>query len=330
MPYLSQTLASIASQTFVDYEVLVWIMDSIDDTDREVANWIPALLSGRIFRSGQISLGAARSELVNLARGDFCACIDADDLSEPDRLTKQITFLRAHPDIALVGSWLHFIDSAGRSTGETLDYPTRHDDIVNGFILHNCIGQPSVTFRRSAILAVGNYSSQEHATEDYDLWLRVACHFRLANLPQYLVHYRRHAQSITQELATEMAERTARVFAANAPALFGLTTADALALQRRQFHRPYLLAFQIARHRAFADGNSIWSHLRRPSLLGSLRALSPPSDRLTPLILGLLDSEKSKIRTLREFMVSTMNSRRWGRRLLQLLRALLVHRRTKS
>jgi hypothetical protein len=322
MPYLTATLESIAAQTFSDYEVLVSLIDSDDGTAAELARWIPRRLPGQVIPHGQMSTGAALAELVNRSQSEFCARIDADDVNEPGRLEQQIAFLRARPDIAVVGSRVRIIDELGRPTGVTFENPLENDDIVNSFLINNWIGHPSVVFRRNAVLMAGNYSTQD-PIEDYDLWMRMACTQRLENLPAYLVRYRVHPRSQTQSLKDrQQEERRTQTFAANAPALFGLDSATARMLHQKRARCALWPALKIARHLAAARGISVWACLRRPSLLDGLRALTSTRDWLSLACFNLLDPRPLVIRQslhrLRNRAIARMP---FGPRMLQAVRA---------
>jgi glycosyltransferase involved in cell wall biosynthesis len=83
MPFLRETLASIAAQTHTNSEILVWDDDSDDGTLEELRRWIPSRIPGTIFRGRSQSVGKISAFLVEQARTELCARIDADDVNEP-------------------------------------------------------------------------------------------------------------------------------------------------------------------------------------------------------------------------------------------------------
>ena len=122
--------------------------------------------------------------------------MDADDICMPTRFSKQMAYLNENPECVAVGSRVILIDPDGKSLrlfSEALD----HEPIENQNLKGNTgICHPSVALRRSAVLAVGGYRDQFKHAEDLDLFLRLAEHGRLANLPDALLSYRQHPQSI--------------------------------------------------------------------------------------------------------------------------------------
>lgn len=197
MPYLTETLASLAAQTYRRYRVLALDDGSTDDSFSELTRWIPARLPGRIISlRTSVGLGAALARLVEEADTEWCARIDADDLCEPQRLEHQVAFVQSNPQVAVVGTQIQFIDSSGRSIDGAWTMPTNDADIRWRLRFCNALNHPTVMFRRSAVLRAGNYRPMQPG-QDYDLWVRLAPHCRMANLPQALVRYRRHSSSIT-------------------------------------------------------------------------------------------------------------------------------------
>jgi hypothetical protein len=89
--------------------------------------------------------------------------------------------------------------------------PAGHEEIVRTLARENCIYHPSVIMRREPILSLGGYRAEFRNSEDYDLWLRVAKVYRLANLPEPLLRYRFSVTGMTlgrkwqQALYTRMA-----------------------------------------------------------------------------------------------------------------------------
>lgn len=132
------------------------------------------------------------------ARAELVARQDADDISEPDRLEKQVAFMTAHPEVTVLGTQLAVIDEKGHLLGYRR-YPCDHDSIVAAMRMWNPIANPSVMFRRQAVLEVGGYHHAYPPCEDYELWCRLAKQgTRFANLSEALVCYRVHPESATK------------------------------------------------------------------------------------------------------------------------------------
>jgi hypothetical protein len=174
------------------------------------------------------------------------------------------------------------------------DYPLAHEDVVNTFLHHNPVGHPTVLFRRAAILEVGNYDPAM-AWEDYDLWLRLAQRYRLANLPEYLVNYRLHPQSISlqQQKAKQMEHLMERIFTSQVSVLFGLTPAEAGRLHAKRDSLVIARAWKMARHLARTQGGTTWARMRNPSLINQLRPMTRSGDLISRFGFALLPCKQS-------------------------------------
>ncbi len=196
MPFLPQTLASIEAQSYPHHRILVWDNGSTDGTVQELAKWIPSRLSGDIIAGNPLGLGASRAALVNAAQTELCAWSDAEDLSHPERIAKQVKFLREQPDAVLVGSQIETIDNEGRPHPQVWAAPTDDAEVrwATRWTPKNL--QPSWLFRRGKVLQAGNYRDNK-PIEDHDLLVRLSMLGRLANHPEVLLKYRRHAAGVT-------------------------------------------------------------------------------------------------------------------------------------
>src|SRR5205807_7296525 len=120
------------------------------------------------------SLLCQRNQALAEARADLVAILDADDVCEPDRIEKQLGYLRAHPEVTVLGSHIRVIDGAGRTRGYRL-FPLDHEGVVRTLPLCNPVCQSSVLMRKEAVLAAGGYRYGAYVgVEDYELWFRLA------------------------------------------------------------------------------------------------------------------------------------------------------------
>jgi glycosyltransferase involved in cell wall biosynthesis len=169
MPYLDEAVRSILAQSHADFEFVI-LDDGSDDGSRErLRFWAAADSRIRLIESER-SLGPVGSSnlVVQSARAPVIARMDADDVSTPDRLERQLELLTSHPDIVLVGSVWEGIDREGRMVREA-DCSKVGE---NGFAAPFAHG--SVMFRRDAFLRAGGYRLETAYWEDLDLFLRIA------------------------------------------------------------------------------------------------------------------------------------------------------------
>jgi len=214
-PYLASALESIVTQSIREFDVLV-VNDG--STDRG-----PAILDAYAARDSRIKvihqpnagIAAAANRACALVTSPYIARMDADDVSLHNRLERQLHFLRARPDVVLLGGGAEVIDESGNRLF-SIDVPTGNDEIKAVLHERNAFVHSSVVIRRDALLAVGGYRRAfSNVSEDYDLWLRLAERYPVANLADVVVRYRVHRrQTSTAKLeAQTLAALGARVSA---------------------------------------------------------------------------------------------------------------------
>ncbi|HBE16104.1 MAG TPA: glycosyl transferase family 2 [Cyanobacteria bacterium UBA11149] len=289
MPYLPETLASIEAQTYKNWQILVWDNGSNDGTLAELHKWIPSRLPGKIIEGKPLSVGGACAELVKQCETDLAARIDADDVNLPERLEKQVAFLQAHPDIAVVGSGVFTIDEEGNTLEKPNKFPLHHKDIVYHLLVDNAINHPTVVFRCSVILEVGNYRDILYM-EDLDLWLRVAQSYKLANIPELLVKYRIHSRSSTQMAIAQnkLFDQTNNCWAEYAQSLYGLSRRDAEQLRSKKHPLALIALFKIANYLGHSHGDNWWGIWQEKHFIISGRAVIANKDIISRILWAIL------------------------------------------
>ena len=193
--YVAEAVESILGQTFPDFEFIIIDDGSTDGSLSILRSY--AEQDDRIRLSSRPNRGFVRtlSEGLALARGEFVARMDPDDVSLPDRLARQVEYMERHGQCVALGSYLLLIEPFG-SPICVREAPLTHKDID----LELLRGRGVVNnrfLRRSAVLEAGGYDVRYRAAEDLDLCLRLAERGRLANLPEVLLKYRQHFSTIT-------------------------------------------------------------------------------------------------------------------------------------
>jgi glycosyl transferase family 2 len=232
MPFLPETLASIEAQTYRNWEVLIWDNASADGTVQELRNWVPARLPGRIVTDRPMPFGDSLAALVSEAGTELCARIDADDVSFPDRLAKQVAFMGANPRVGLLGTNWEWIDEKSNRREHQWWFRVEDSELRWRMRWETCLPHAAVIFRRSVVLRAGNYRNC-WPQDDFDLFLRMAVTAEVRNLPEVLVKIRQHAANWTAGVRdyTPLFDRAA---ADNASLLFGnMDPAAALDIRKK-------------------------------------------------------------------------------------------------
>ena len=195
--YLRAAIASILAQTHRRFELLI-----IDDASTDGSRAIIASFGDPRIRvlHNETNLGLTKSLNLGLvsARTEFVARQDADDLSRPERLERQVAFMQAHPKTALLGTHVNVIDADGHPRGGPPDVRALTPLGVRWHLLFgNPFAHSSVMFRRSVAWdELGGYDPEFIYNQDFELWSRVVERHSACNLPDILIDYRAHADSI--------------------------------------------------------------------------------------------------------------------------------------
>lgn len=194
--FLAEAIESILGQTFKDFEFIVVDFGSSDKSKTIVSNYAARDSRIRFYEIPHCGLAEARNAGCFLAQGRYIAIMDADDVSLPDRLLWEVDFMQKHPEVGVLGGAKEWVDAAARRLFVNGD-PIEDHEIRSALALRCAFCQPTVLIRKEAFVFVGGYRPAFAPAEDYDLWLRIAEHFRLANLKQVVLRYRIHPHQVS-------------------------------------------------------------------------------------------------------------------------------------
>ena len=187
--YVGMAIESILSQTYGDFELLALDDGSSDRSFQILRDYEVRDDRVRVFSRENRGLVYTLNELIAKARGQYLARMDADDISLAKRFEHQVEFLESHRDHVMVGGFHELINGDNQRIG-IIKHPLNHNDIDNlhlkGFC---CFSHPSVMLRTPIVRKLKGYSQQFEAAEDLELWLRMAEHGKIANIPEVLIQY---------------------------------------------------------------------------------------------------------------------------------------------
>ncbi|HEY0270522.1 MAG TPA: glycosyltransferase family 2 protein [Sphingomonas sp.] len=219
-PWIAGTIASLGAQTMPDFEIVVVDDGSPDDTVAVLeAIREPRLRILRAPCNGGPAV--ARTIAMDHARGRFIAGLDQDDLCRPDRFARQLAYLDARPEVALVTSTIEmFGDGASRPDPfATLSAP---DAIDWTMTMLNPLAWSTVLMRGEAARALVPFQRDERRfAEDFDLYQRIRAFGRIGRIVEPLVRYRVHPGGASQAFEDKMITAAARVLTDRYQGLFG-------------------------------------------------------------------------------------------------------------
>ena len=219
-PWITETIASLTAQTMPDFEIVV-VDDRSPDETVAVLEAIdePRL---RVIRAARNAGPAvARTLAMEHARGRFIAGLDQDDLCRPDRFERQLAYLDAYPEVALVASTIEFFGH-GPVRADPFATLAGSDAIDWVMTMLNPLAWSTVLMRGDAARALVPFERDERRfAEDFDLYRRVRDFGRLGRITEPLVRYRVHPGGASQAYEESMITSAAKVLVDRYQGLFG-------------------------------------------------------------------------------------------------------------
>ena len=200
---LDAAIASIAQQTMHEWELLLIDNASTDDSASIAKAWAEKDPRIKLIEEPRIGIAHALNTGLQHAKGAYIARMDADDISHPERLAKQVAYLDARPEIGVLGTRTRFETTVEKSSGMAwfvqwqngIITPKEH--YVKRFV-DAPLAHPTVMFRRELVDRFGGYDTGP-LPEDHELWLRwMHDGVRFAKLPEELLTWNDHAQRLSR------------------------------------------------------------------------------------------------------------------------------------
>ena len=196
--HLPTALESVIAQSFEDWQIVV-----VDDgsTDRIDATMRPfqERLGARLTYVKQQNQGpsAARNTGIRHSSGELIALLDGDDVWLPHRLERSVACLQSRPEAGLSYGWITRIAESGELLGTWQgNGPFAEGKLASQIYMRKVeLPCPTITLRRACLKELGLFDEQMRATEDRDLWLRIAQRYEIACIPEVLAYYRMGANS---------------------------------------------------------------------------------------------------------------------------------------
>jgi len=205
--YIREAIDSILAQSFTGYELLI-INDGSTDQSVEIIESYNEPRIRLIHNYSNLGLVPTLNWGLHLARGEFVARMDCDDISHPERLDMQVSYMDIHEDVAVCGSWI----KAFGSQHFVKKYPLTDDRIRAHMLFENALAHPSVMMRRNVFISERLFYDVAYTrAEDYELWTRVPASYKLANIGRILLYYRMHRQQVSAEFISDQSDVTCAI-----------------------------------------------------------------------------------------------------------------------
>ena len=233
--FLREMIESVLGQTFGDFEFL--LLDDCPEDRREAV--VRSYDDPRIVYLGNernLGIAASRNKLIDLAKGEYLAILDHDDVCRPERFAKEVAYLDAHPACGVVSGWTK------PTCGGVNAYPEDDHAIKVAMMAGISMWHPAAMVRRSALGEL-RYEADFTPVEDYMLWMRLSSRTVFHNLQEVLIDYRWHESNTSVVRKRELDAQDLRVKAwakVNLPELYA-----EYELSRRTERRVRLLGLPV-------------------------------------------------------------------------------------
>lgn len=203
--YLPAAIESILNQAVKDFEFII-IDDASQDKSAEIINSYED--TRIVFVQNQMNIGVAKTlnRGIDISKGRYIVRMDADDISVPGRLERQLHFMEAHPEIGISGGCVRLF-GIGLSTIARV--PLDYQEVAAYMNFENPMWHMTVIMRKEFLEKYQlRYDPSFSRSEDYDLWRRAIQHFPMANIAEVLVRVREHGGSATRANWGEVTAQT--------------------------------------------------------------------------------------------------------------------------
>lgn len=172
---IGKAIASVQSQTFGDWEMIIVDDGSTDETRELICAYAEADARIRYIHQANTKSSGARNNGIKNCRGSYVAFLDSDDTFLPGKLARQVAFLESHPDIGLVGCGWDEVDETGKLIRSVCPWQSTPVLNIETLLLQCPFPPTAVLIRTDWLTQVGMFDEQQLYVEDWDVWVRLAC-----------------------------------------------------------------------------------------------------------------------------------------------------------
>jgi glycosyltransferase involved in cell wall biosynthesis len=185
---VSETINSVISQSYLNWELILVNDGSTDDSDKIVSSFSDS----RINYTEQKNKGVAhaRNTGLNLARGEFIAFLDSDDLWDSSKLEKSVSYLNSFKSDLVYSKVKMFKDDISNAISYEYVEPIIETNDYYRLLIFDYIPTLSVLLKKSVLDEIGNFDVNLNGTEDWDLWIRIAEKYQINFISDELAFYR--------------------------------------------------------------------------------------------------------------------------------------------
>jgi len=195
--YIEEAIDSILNQTFSDFEFIIINDGSTDQTEKIIVSYIDSRI---IYLKNEKNSGivVTLNKGLAVAKGEYIARMDSDDISLPERFEKQVQYMDEYPNVGVLGTGITIFGE--NIPDQNRIFTTNDDQLKAELIFSSCIAHPTAMIRRSVLDQYHLiYNSEFAGAEDYCLWWSIAKVSSITTISDCLLKYRMHTLQITKK-----------------------------------------------------------------------------------------------------------------------------------
>lgn len=211
--YVEQAIRSIMNQTYKNLEIIVTDDYSTDDTLEILQNLAKEDSRIRLYKNERnLKIIKTLNQMVQKSNGEYIARMDADDISAPDRIEKQLEYLQKHKEIDVCGTNAVIIDENNNKIGKSI-LPSSFDEVVF-YSKYFCPVYHPTILGKSWVFKENPYSEDFVHIEDYELWVRLLFlkNVKISNIEEKLFFYRKSKSQISSENSLFQLKSTEKIY----------------------------------------------------------------------------------------------------------------------
>lgn len=190
--YLKESIESVLNQTYQNFEFIIVDDFSSDISLSIIKEYVKKDHRVKLIRNkNNLGLAASLNKAWKIAKYDYIARMDSDDICFKNRFSEQMNYLLENPNISIIGTSVEYINENNQVIS-TVNRPETDIEIKNTLIKKNCMIHPSVILKKEVLITCNGYIEKlKNAAEDYDLWLNAMNkNYEFYNLQKPLLQYR--------------------------------------------------------------------------------------------------------------------------------------------
>jgi len=239
--YISEAINSILNQSFQDFELVIMNDGSTDTTEEIILSFNSPKIK-YVASNDNKGLAVRLNEGIQHCKGNYIARMDADDISLPNRFELQVAFLKRHKEYVLVGSaYYKIVDEDNKGIRKQVP---EYSKLKTKLLFGNNIAHPSVMFNKKIWLESNSFYDETYRyAQDYELWTRLILKYKMANLKEPLILYRRYEGVSSEQKIAISNSNFIKAQSQYIKAIFKIDNLELIANLSLFFFRPQKLNF---------------------------------------------------------------------------------------